>query len=1801
MGSITNPPATVDVGLIGANGQAILSDNLANLFAQVLVPSVTGRVDSAEFFFQECDGGGMLAGLASKLDSITFQNSNEPELSWAGGAAANWDMTASDWNPDANAAGYFVDPWTTQLVGATQFFGLQTVAGELTAGNILGYQYSNPSQTYIAASGDSYVYPAVQKANSQDWVSDPSAIAANSSEELGTDNGGEDVIFAPPELPPNWPSIPWTTRLTAVLWSGSTAASQIADIDAMYSAIKSAWEAGHDGNISGLNIIELVGANATAAKLQWAMSQPLFGPGTQFLFYATGHGGMRDNLPLATLALGANKIITQTFSLYPGAVSQAQKSDPPTLTVDYSGVLAPDTVRVLWNDISLGYLEPGQTEEVFNLPVDSLNISNDFAIENGGASAVSLDSVSFWTGSVADTGVQPNFLSSNSVVSSGQTISNMEVPDGIDLDVLSGGAAIGTIIGSGGTEIVSSGGTDSGATIGGAEYVQSGGKVSGATVGSGGLEIVSAGAIDEFAQIDGGDQDVYGTASGAAILTGSQIVESGGTAIGTTISGGMLEVASGGSLGSAAVTFAGIGGTLQIYGASMPGAVISGFALFDTVDLAGVGFNGNGSATLVSGNVLQIVENGQTYDLNFDPTQNFAGEQFSLMWDGGSGTDVAISGTPLLVGSGQTYNVFSGQEYWDIAVQGGGTLNVLPGAAVNGVTVDGGGSEYVNSGGIVGGTIIDSAGYALVASGGTASGTTISGGTLEVASGGSLGSGPVDFAGQNGTLQLDGAATLSNVISGLAAGDVIDLAGVSFAGSASVTLQSGNVLQVVENANTYDLQLDPLQNFSGEYLHLLPDAISGTDIALGQLTTVSVGQTVSNTSVTDGGVQDVYGTTIDATVASRGEQVVFSAGTASSTTVGGGGYQMIEAGGSAIGTTVGSGGYQVIESSGTASGTTVSSGGTLELIGGASAIGPKISAGGTLEIGYGYSVSGETVSGGVTLEVASGGTASATTVGSGGTLELLGGATAIGVTILSPTYPTHNTLEIGPGYTLGGYAVSAGTLEVLSGGTISGTIIDSAGNAIVASGGTAVGTQVSGGEEDAFSILSGGTASGTTITDLGSDLVGQGAVEVGATVNLFASQEVDGVAVSTTLENSSEQQVNTTPLLNGSTVTGTAIGTTVGSGCTEVDLGTTVSTTVSNGGLEQVGFVAGSESYIGTASGTIIDSGGTETVSSGSLDISATIDGTEIVSSGGTASAAIIGSGGMEIISAGAADEFSSIGGGEQKVYGIATADTVDSGAQVVELGGTASVTWLDNSGVEIVSSGGVDESTSIDGGEQDVYGTASGVTIWAGSQVVEAGGVASGTTVNSGGTLELLSGATMVGTTVSAGGTLEIGSGYVISDYFVSSGATLEIASGGAASGTTLSSGGTLELLGGTTTNGVAISAGDYFEVGSGYMLSGYGVAAGIVLEVASGGTASSATVETGGAQYVYSGGIAASTTIDSGGYLFIASGGAANGATISGGTLEVASGGSLGSGAITFAGQNGALQIDDTAMPSNVISGLAAGDVIDLAGVGFASAGSVTLQSGSVLQVVENGSAYNFQLNTLQNFSGENFHLLPDAISGTDIALGPLATASAGQTVSNTSVTGGDIQNVFGTAIDATVASGGEQDVFSGGTASGTTVGSGGYEVIGAGATVGDATVDGGLQDVFGMAAANTVSDYGYQYVYSAGEASGTIVSAYGGQIVCSGGVASGSIIGSSGDEYVDAGGVASGTIIGSAGYECVETGATASGTTISGGTLEVASGGSLGSGPLTFAGSGGTLQLDDTNMPANTITGFEFERRD
>jgi autotransporter passenger strand-loop-strand repeat protein len=162
-------------------------------------------------------------------------------------------------------------------------------------------------------------------------------------------------------------------------------------------------------------------------------------------------------------------------------------------------------------------------------------------------------------------------------IGTGDNGTNFTIGGGGELVVSSGSSASGTVVSSGGLEIVF--GHDSNATVlsSGQIVISSGGTASNTIVASGGLATVAAGGTETAATISSG---------------GYETVNSGGTISGAVISGGTLEIASGGSANGGTVTFAS-GGTLKLDSSVNFGGTISGFGLPDHLDLSDIAFGAN--------------------------------------------------------------------------------------------------------------------------------------------------------------------------------------------------------------------------------------------------------------------------------------------------------------------------------------------------------------------------------------------------------------------------------------------------------------------------------------------------------------------------------------------------------------------------------------------------------------------------------------------------------------------------------------------------------------------------------------------------------------------------------------------------------------------------------------------------------------------------------------------------------------------------------------------------------------------------------------------------------------------------------------------------------------------------------------------------------------------------------------------------------------------------------------------------------------------------------------------------------
>lgn len=547
-----------------------------------------------------------------------------------------------------------------------------------------------------------------------------------------------------------------------------------------------------------------------------------------------------------------------------------------------------------------------------------------------------------------------------------------------------------TTVSSGTTLIVSSGQTLDGVIVlnGGLLQVQSGGTI---------LNTLNLAGIDEI--FSGGsaiNTAVTGTVTpnslgGLVITSYPEVIYSGGRATGTTLHAG-AQLLYGGAADATTINWIGY---QEVYsGGIATGTTING----GTEVFSGVPLSEHG--------VQDVFEGGTA----IGSIVNTDGELF--VFTGGAATGATLNG-----GSATIVGTVS-----STVVNQGGLLSV-PGTAVE-TTVNRGGIFQLYGNGTAADTMINSGGLELVYAGTLGGVTTISGGILELHSA-AIVNGAIDFASGNGELKFDDAVIPRVTINGFASLDKIELVAnyldssenPQFDHGGALTVGPNNVLHVAENGNTYDLQFDPLQDFSGEAFQLVPDS-DGVSIVLGEISNILLGQLVSGAVLGGGSIQTVYGTAHDTIVDAGGYQNVALGGTTTGTTVNNGGVEEVLPNGSDADATIDIGGTQIVLSGGETFAATIS-GGTQQVYGvarhtiansglmfvyfGGTAIDTILNNSGRELIEYGGTATGTLVNSGGLLNV-EGGTASGVTINTGGIANVISGElsdpTIIGGTLI---------------------------------------------------------------------------------------------------------------------------------------------------------------------------------------------------------------------------------------------------------------------------------------------------------------------------------------------------------------------------------------------------------------------------------------------------------------------------------------------------------------------------------------------------------------------------------------------------------------------------------------------------------------------------------------------------------------------------------------------------------------------------------------------------------------------------------
>jgi autotransporter passenger strand-loop-strand repeat protein len=549
------------------------------------------------------------------------------------------------------------------------------------------------------------------------------------------------------------------------------------------------------------------------------------------------------------------------------------------------------------------------------------------------------------------------------------------------------------------------------------------------------------------------------------------------------------------------------------------------------------------------------------------------------------------------------------------------------------------------------------------------------------------------------------------------------------------------------------------------------------------------------------------------------------------------------------------------------------------------------------------------------------------------------------------------------------------------------------------------------------------------------------------------------------------------------------------------------------------------------------------------------------VGSGGTAVGAVVNGGGIATVAIG----------------GAASGTTVDSGGLLTDSGGESYATTVNEGGAEVTQY--VAYETYGSSGRYPVYGTgmASGTTVDSGGVLVNRD-IASAATVESGGVL--IDAGTAVGTTVADGGTLIVLPGAVES---CTTGAVVS-------QGIVLYRRGAAAIVFGAVASGVSVG-GDGGELGQ---------IVDTTLFVLAGGTAVGASIGSGGVQVVYSGGVASRTNVEAGGNLTMFGGSAGDIVVGSGGLLSmydgVAIGTTLDGGAMDVTGQASGTRIYSGGYQS-IGNGIAIDTIVGDGGTQdvFGSATSVTVQGGG-RECVRGGAMAEsvvIEGGGTQILSAPSWNASATA-SGTVVSFGAAALVGAG-----------------GLAIGATVRDGGEMIVSALGSASGTDVESGGALVVlpgGSASGTSGAVLSSGVllgragsgiavlaNSVSGVAVAGDVLLGGVRsgtvlYALPGGTARGTLVASGGAQDVFAGGTVVGAVVTSGGAETVFSGATDSAPTLAAGGVETVNSGGTVAGATVDSGGQLVEPTGGVASG--TIVNSGGRETIGGGSSFATTV---------
>ncbi|MBR6239840.1 MAG: AIDA repeat-containing protein, partial [Lentisphaeria bacterium] len=600
-----------------------------------------------------------------------------------------------------------------------------------------------------------------------------------------------------------------------------------------------------------------------------------------------------------------------------------------------------------------------------------------------------------------------------------------------------------------------------------------------------------------------------------------------------------------------------------------------------------------------------------------------------------------------------------------------------------------------------------------------------------------------------------------------------------------------------------------------------------------------------------------------------------------------------------------------------------------------------------------------TLSSGGFIHIHSGALVNSTTVISGCSLNLLyGGKASNTVALGSAVIKTSWGFCFLNSTTLS----SGGYLHLSSGGTAYNTTVHVGARFKVSSGGTAVYTTTYG--EGVFDPLSGAVVLNTTVSG-GSFSIGSECSATSTTVESGALLHIYSGSANVNIIKSGGSAVNRFGTMNSTTVKAGGVLDLWGGSATDiiedggyVKFSSGVYMTYASNtfsGVKLGNAQSATVHSVTTANGTTVGSGGLLEVDGGRLNNTTVSSGGSVVFMGGVADGTVLNAGALFDL---------------HMLYrpAVMSNTTIHSGVSLAVIDSQVQfdgVTVNSGGSLSIISGGTVTRIVE-NGGHVYLYdvwatfvsNTFSGVKLGSGkSATVHSATTANGTVISNGGQMEVYSG-TLNNTVISSGGRLYFIDGRAY-DTVLSKGAVVKIYYGQLIR-TTINSGASVEIDEGIVMDSTTVNSMGSMAVSSGGVASRT-ILSGGKLEVYAGGSAVGGIVGSNGGMHVYGGGVASNMSVASRGLFYVSAGGSADGIAVSsGGTLSIRSGGTadnttLSGGLLALSGGRAGFAIVEAGMV-NVSSGGRA------EGLSVSSGGTVQVYRGGIVNGLDSysGSLY-------------------------------------------------------------------------------------------------------------------------------------------------------------------------------------------------------------------------------------------------